>query len=145
MRFLRVLLIVIAVVCFGVALSYPIRYRMAQESNNSDMDALSAMRERAQREEGIIPETGEDATAAITTDDENERSDGENAAERSGVQAEADALSDGSAAVEPTEAGGEAPSAADSAQTVIQMPPAPDKNEGSEPPKNDSDASNPQA
>ena len=40
---------------------------------------------------------------------------------------------------------GEAPSAADSAQTVIQMPPAPDKNEGSEPPKNDSDASNPQA
>ncbi len=97
MRFLRVLLIVIAVVCFGVALSYPIRYRMAQESNNSDMDALSAMRERAQREEGIIPETGEDATAAITTDDENERSDGENAAERSGVQAETEARSNGTA------------------------------------------------
>ena len=91
MRFLRVLLIVIAVVCFGVALSYPIRYRMAQESNNSDMDALSAMRERAQREEGIIPETGEEASAAITTDDENERSDSENAAERSGVQAATEA------------------------------------------------------
>ena len=44
MRHWRVILIVVAVVSIGVALSYPIRYRMAEESNNSEMEELSAMR-----------------------------------------------------------------------------------------------------
>ena len=51
MRFTRILLIVIAVACFAVALSYPIRYRMAQDSNNSNMDELAAMRARVREEE----------------------------------------------------------------------------------------------
>ena len=46
MRHWRLLLIIIALVCFGVALSYPIRYRVAEESNNADMESLAAMRAR---------------------------------------------------------------------------------------------------
>lgn len=46
MRLIRVLLVIIAVVCIGVAVSYPIRYRLAQNENNSNMDELSAMRAR---------------------------------------------------------------------------------------------------
>ena len=48
MRWLRIVLILVAVVCFGVALSYPIRYRMAQDSNNSNMEQLSELRAKAQ-------------------------------------------------------------------------------------------------
>lgn len=50
MRLTRVLLVVVAVVCFGVALSYPIRYWLAQNENNSNMEELSAMRARVQEE-----------------------------------------------------------------------------------------------
>ena len=50
MRGLRIALIVVAVVCFGIALSYPIRYRMKQESNNASLDELAAMRRQAQTE-----------------------------------------------------------------------------------------------
>ena len=46
MRHWRLLLIIIALICFGVALSYPIRYRVAEESNNADMESLAAMRAR---------------------------------------------------------------------------------------------------
>ena len=53
MRLWRALLIVVAVVCFGVALSYPIRYRMAQESNNSELEELSAMRARAREQQAL--------------------------------------------------------------------------------------------
>ncbi len=52
MRGLRIALIVVAVVCFGVALSYPIRYRMKQNSNNASLDELAAMRRQAQTEAG---------------------------------------------------------------------------------------------
>ena len=48
MRWIRILLVIIAVVCIGVALSYPIRYRLAQNENNSNMDELAAMRARVQ-------------------------------------------------------------------------------------------------
>ena len=57
MKHWRALLIVIAVICFGVALSYPIRYRMAQESNNSELKELSAMRQRVQ-EQAATPQSG---------------------------------------------------------------------------------------
>jgi len=40
----RLALILIAVACFGVALSYPIRYRLAERSNRNSLEALSAMR-----------------------------------------------------------------------------------------------------
>ena len=53
MRFLRVLLVIIAVVCIGVAISYPIRYRQARDENNANMDELAAMRQRARQEAGI--------------------------------------------------------------------------------------------
>ena len=52
MRWLRILLIVVAVACFAVALSYPIRYRLKQESNNSSLDQLAEMRHRAQSQLG---------------------------------------------------------------------------------------------
>ena len=70
MKRLRVILIIVAVVCFGIALSYPIRYRLAENSNNSNMEQLAALREknRAQIEEETPPpaETagpGEEGTA----------------------------------------------------------------------------------
>ena len=50
MRKTRILLILIAVVCFGVALSYPIRYRLAQDENNANMDELANMREQAREQ-----------------------------------------------------------------------------------------------
>ena len=52
MRWLRILLVVVAVACFAVALSYPIRYRLKQESNNSALDQLAEMRHRAQSQLG---------------------------------------------------------------------------------------------
>ena len=36
MRSVRILLVIVAVVCFGVALSYPVRYYLAQKSNNDN-------------------------------------------------------------------------------------------------------------
>ena len=41
MRIARVLLVVLAVVCLGVALSYPLRYHQAQEKNDNDMETLA--------------------------------------------------------------------------------------------------------
>ena len=53
MRIARVLLVVIAVVCLGVALSYPIRYHEAQEKNDTDMEALARMRQQARQGQDI--------------------------------------------------------------------------------------------
>ena len=55
MRLTRVLLVIVAVVCFGVALSYPIRYFMAQKTNNDNMEQLSQLRAQAQ---AATPEAG---------------------------------------------------------------------------------------
>ena len=52
MKHWRLLLILVAVACFGVALSYPIRYRMAEQSNNTELESLSAMRNRVLSEIG---------------------------------------------------------------------------------------------
>ncbi len=62
MRKTRILLILIAVVCFGVALSYPIRYRLAQDENNANMDELSAMRERARQQATEEPNNSTEGT-----------------------------------------------------------------------------------
>ena len=64
MRFWRALLILIAVVCFGVALSYPIRYRMAEKSNNSELEELSAMRARVREQQATDQPTPDAANPA---------------------------------------------------------------------------------
>ena len=70
MKILRALLVVVAVACFAVALSYPIRYHLAQKSNDSDMETLSAMRQRARdrqenpNDDAAVPPGG--GTAAPT-------------------------------------------------------------------------------
>ena len=64
MRLTRILLIIVAVVCFGVALSYPIRYRLAQNENNSNMEELSAMRAKIQQNETDADETTAEGTPA---------------------------------------------------------------------------------
>ena len=47
------LLIAVAVICIGVALSYPIRYKMELDSNNSELEDLSSMRRRVMEEQHI--------------------------------------------------------------------------------------------
>jgi len=49
MRIARVLLVIVAVVCLGVALSYPLRYRQAQEKNDTDLEGLAQMRQQARQ------------------------------------------------------------------------------------------------
>ena len=50
MKAIKALLIVIAVVCIGVAVSYPIRYKLELDSNNSELEDLSGMRRRVMEE-----------------------------------------------------------------------------------------------
>lgn len=64
MRLTRILLIIVAVVCFGVALSYPIRYRLAQNENNANMEELSALRAKTQQTETDADETTAEGTPA---------------------------------------------------------------------------------
>jgi len=67
MRIVRVLLVIVAIVCLAVALSYPIRYHQAQKKNDSDMEALARMRQRvrqsqeAQQDGGMPPNAGQPA------------------------------------------------------------------------------------
>ena len=53
MKKLKVLLRVIALICIGVAVSYPIRYQLALKSNNEELEELSDIRRRVQSEEGV--------------------------------------------------------------------------------------------
>ena len=46
MKIARILLIIIAVVCIGVAVSYPIRYKMELDTATEEMETLSDMRRR---------------------------------------------------------------------------------------------------
>ena len=64
MRLTRILLIIVAVVCFGVALSYPIRYRLAQNENNANMEELSALRAKTQQTEADADDTTAEGTPA---------------------------------------------------------------------------------
>ena len=76
MKILKVLLILIAVACIGVALSYPIRYKLELDSNNNELEELSNMRRKVMEEqhigmdtEGQMPEAAppEQAQAPETT------------------------------------------------------------------------------
>ena len=62
MRIARVLLVIVAVVCLGVALSYPIRYRLAQEKNDTELDQLAQMRQSVRQE---LIEASEDEARAL--------------------------------------------------------------------------------
>ena len=53
MKILKVLLILVAVACIGVALSYPIRYKLELDSNNSELEELSNMRRKVMAEQHI--------------------------------------------------------------------------------------------
>jgi len=64
MRFLRILLVIVAVVCFGVALSYPIRYRQAQEKNDSNMEHLAGLRSKARQAQAVDGSTQAPGTPA---------------------------------------------------------------------------------
>ena len=61
---LRILLILIAVACFGVALYYPIHYRMEEQSSNNTLSGLIAMRD-AGLEDTDAEESPEDAPGAM--------------------------------------------------------------------------------
>lgn len=45
----KVLLALVAVVCFAVALSYPIQYRMEKSANEANMEKLAALREAGRK------------------------------------------------------------------------------------------------
>ena len=53
MKALRILLLVVAVACIGVAASYPIRYQLALKSSSDELRDLSDMRRRVQEAQGI--------------------------------------------------------------------------------------------
>ena len=54
-RFLRAILILLAIGCFAVALSYPIKYELAKRSNDQDMAELSALRTQARSGQTTSP------------------------------------------------------------------------------------------
>ena len=67
MRIMRIVLVIVAVVCLAVAVSYPIRYRVAQEKNDSNMETLSEMRQRVRRELDVVPEGAVEAAFDLGT------------------------------------------------------------------------------
>ena len=66
MKWLRVLLIVVAIAGFGVAASYPILYHRAQVSNDQAMESLAEMRSRARGTLDIAPDEGLDIDFTLT-------------------------------------------------------------------------------
>ena len=68
MKTLRILLIVIAVICIGVAVSYPIRYKIELDQTESELEELSGMRRRAL--EAMSAETSDTPLARILAEAE---------------------------------------------------------------------------
>ena len=66
MKILKVLLILIAVACIGVALSYPIRYKLELDSNNNELEELSNMRRQVMAEQHIGMDAGEQTPEAAS-------------------------------------------------------------------------------
>lgn len=64
MKILKVLLILVAVACIGVALSYPIRYKLELDSNNNELEELSNMRRQVMAEQHIGMDAGEQTPEA---------------------------------------------------------------------------------
>ena len=93
----KVLLAIVAVTCFAVALSYPIRYRMEDQRTADAKDQLIAMRNAGIESEQNLTE---------------ERTQPSDPAEESGEQPEAEAQEDGATAQHAAEAVGDVPEAA---------------------------------
>ena len=68
MKILKVLLILIAVACIGVALSYPIRYKIELDSNNNELEELSNMRRKVMAEQHIGVDAGEETPESTLTE-----------------------------------------------------------------------------
>ena len=82
----RIVLILVAVISFGIALSYPVMYEWAAKKNNDTMEDLSKMREQAlngMKSEEPESSDGQSGSNAGLSDDE-----GNNANERSDTDAE---------------------------------------------------------
>jgi len=103
MKALKVLLIVIAVVCIGVAVSYPIRYKLELDSNNSELEDLSGMRMRVMEAQhvGRVADEWEPAPAENPL---SEESPGETPPPMEGGGETPLPIGDGGAASIPTEA-----------------------------------------
>jgi len=103
MKALKVLLIVIAVVCLGVAASYPIRYKLELDSNNSELEDLSGMRMRVMEAQhvGRVADEWEPAPAENPL---SEESPGETPPPMEGGGETPPPIGDGGAASIPTEA-----------------------------------------
>jgi len=82
----RIVLILVAVISFGIALSYPVMYEWAAKKNNDTMEDLSKMREQAlngMKSEEPESSDGQSGSNAGLSDDE-----GKNADEGSNTDAE---------------------------------------------------------
>ena len=100
MRLIRILLVIVALVCIGVAVSYPIRYRLARDENNSAMDELSAMRAKARHDAGIdetAADLGVPATGGAVGADKEDGSDGVTERPSEGAEAAPDGGASGDA------------------------------------------------
>ena len=71
MKVWRALLIIIAVVCIGVALSYPILHRVEEDSNDSEMETLSSMRMR------VLEDMSSEASGAPSNGDAGDEPSGD--------------------------------------------------------------------
>ena len=70
MKGLKIALLVVALVCIAVAISYPIRYQLALQSNNTELEDLSSMRRRVMEQQGIeAPSEGYYGGDALPDDD----------------------------------------------------------------------------
>ena len=72
-RSARIVLILVAVISFGIALSYPVMYEWAAKKNNDTMEDLSKMREQAlsgMKSEEPESSDGQSGSNAGLSDDE---------------------------------------------------------------------------
>lgn len=68
---ISIFLIIVMVVCFAVALSYPLRYSFQKSSNETTMDDLRAMRESALEDSADSTRIPSDEAAKSPIDDED--------------------------------------------------------------------------
>ena len=123
MRIVRVLLVIIAVACLAVALSYPIRYRQAQEKNDSDMEALARMRQRVRQEvlqDGEIPLIAERpvATDAATETGSDPSESGAETGQDRGAETTAANMTPDTSSGDAGSQAGQAPASEGSTQTA---------------------------
>ena len=71
-RWMRIALILIAVISFGIAFSYPVIYRQNQKRNTEDLNDLAALRRQLLTQEGASPdETNAEGAASGASSEKN--------------------------------------------------------------------------